>query len=178
MELVNVSDVDPTIMQNMIYATENNFVGRAVYPSPTCLLRPKVAQKLAKAQALLAKEGAGLCVYDAYRPLSVQRILFEVYPDPNFVADPEAGSVHNRGAAVDVSLVDIESGEELAMPTAVDAFVQEAYCFYPHLPEPALRNRALLQYCMIEAGFEVFPTEWWHFNCSEAEEYDLLDIDL
>ena len=174
--LVNILEVEPTIRLEIIYATKDNFTGLAVYPTPLCFFRPKVAAKLKEIQTRLKGEGLGLKIYDGYRPHSVQKFFFELLPDPNFIADPAIGSNHNRAAAVDLTLIDLATGKELEMPTKVDSFEIKSHSYYPHLSDAALRNRSLLQYYMVEGGFEVLQREWWHFNCSEAKEYEILDI--
>lgn len=175
-DLVDISELDPTIKLHMIYATKDNFTGQAVYPSPLCFFRPKVATKLKEIQNRLRERGLGLKIYDGYRPHSVQKFFFSLFPNPDFVADPAIGSNHNRAAAVDLTLIDLKTGQELEMPTAVDAFVKEAHSYYPDLSAKILQNRSLLQYYMVQGGFEVLPKEWWHFNCTEAGKYEILDV--
>ncbi|MHA1838932.1 MAG: M15 family metallopeptidase, partial [Candidatus Ranarchaeia archaeon] len=119
-ELVEVQTVCPEIRIEMKYATNDNFMHRKLYSSARCLLRRKVAKRLCKAQHILEKKGYGLKVWDAYRPLSVQQEMWKIIPNPDFVADPRLGSRHNRGAAVDVTLVNLETGQEVLMPTKFD----------------------------------------------------------
>jgi D-alanyl-D-alanine dipeptidase len=175
--LVDLATVAPTVRLDLRYATPNNFTGRALYPVTRCLLRPAVAARLARVQSSLEARHLGLKVYDCYRPLSVQRQMWALVPDERYVADPAKGSRHNRGAAVDVTLVRPD-GEELAMPTPFDDFSQRARIDYPQLPAAAVANRALLQQVMRAAGFTPLPTEWWHFDAPEWESFDLLDIPL
>jgi beta-N-acetylhexosaminidase/D-alanyl-D-alanine dipeptidase len=175
--LVDLHTVAPSIRLDIRYATPNNFTGRALYPAPRCLLRPDVAQRLARAQARLEAMQLGLQVYDCYRPLSVQRELWALMPDERYVADPAKGSRHNRGAAVDVTLVDA-SGNELTMPTGFDDFSERAHRTYSALPPVARANRALLEHVMADAGFEPLPTEWWHFDAQDWQAYEVLDVPL
>ncbi len=174
--IVNILDVDPSVDLEIIYATRANFTGQVVYSKPLCFLRPKVALKIKSVQEMLKKEGLGLKIYDGYRPHSVQKLFFKLFPDPNFIADPAIGSNHNRAAAVDVTLIDFVTKKELEMPTKVDSFQANAHSYYPYVSIQALKNRALLQYYMVLGGFEILEKEWWHFNCKEAKEYEILDV--
>jgi D-alanyl-D-alanine dipeptidase len=128
-------------------------------------------------QAELEASGLRLKVFDCYRPLSVQRKLWELVPDERYVADPKKGSRHNRGAAVDLTLVTADGGE-VAMPTAYDEFTEKAHRDYQALPASALRNRALLERVMVKHGFVGLPTEWWHFDDADWEKYPVLDVDF
>jgi zinc D-Ala-D-Ala dipeptidase len=176
-ELVDLQRIAPAIRLDLRYATPNNFTGRVLYPAARCLLRPDAAQRLAQVQARLATMHLGLKVYDCYRPLSVQRELWALVPDERYVADPAKGSRHNRGAAVDVTLVDA-AGAELSMPTGFDDFSERAARTYSAVPPAARANRALLEHVMAEAGFEPLPSEWWHFDAPGWQTYDVLDVPL
>ena len=173
--LVDVATVAPGIRLDIRYATAKNFTGRALYPAARCLLRPGVAERLARAQEAAAAQGLGLKVFDCYRPLSVQRAMWTLVPDERYVADPAKGSRHNRGAAVDLTLVDA-SGKELPMPTGFDDFSTRAHRDYDDLPPNVIANRAQLERLMQDAGFSGLPTEWWHFDADGWERYDVLDV--
>lgn len=177
MELVELVSVSPGIVQEIIYATEHNFLKRVLYSSPRCLLQKSVAERLHRVQMGLKKRGLGLKIFDAYRPLSVQKLLWEVLPDTRYVADPALGSKHNRGAAVDVTLIDPE-GRELPMPTEVDVFSNKAHRDYMAGPKNLLDNRQLLEDAMVGEGFIPLPTEWWHFDDPEWKTFPILDIPL
>lgn len=174
---VDIAKVNPNIITDIRYATTNNFTGRVLYSSAVCLLRRPVAKKLDLIQKNLEKKKLGLKIYDGYRPRYVQRIFWEIIPDTRYVADPNIGSKHNRGAAVDVTLVD-ENGNELEMPTPFDDFTEIAHTTYTHLPKHILANRTLLHDAMKEQGFIPLPTEWWHFDDAEWEKYPLEDIPI
>lgn len=174
-DLVKVRDIDPTILVDLRYASENNFTEQQLYPFELCLLRKSTAKKLAAVQAEVMEDGYRLKVWDAYRPLGVQEKLWEVVSDPIYVADPAVGSNHNRGAAVDVTLVD-ENGEELIMPTGFDDFSEKASRNYPNIPEEAEKNMNYLTAAMVRNGFTPIQSEWWHFNDENIQEYDLLDL--
>ena len=152
-------------------------MGEVLYSADICLLRRPVALKLIRVQHSLRKKGYGLKVWDAYRPLSVQKKMWKKVPVPGLVANPVYGSNHNRGAAVDVTLVD-SLGRAVEMPTGYDDFSQRARSNYFNLPQCILQNRKLLQDAMKAGGFVPIRSEWWHFNDSEAKQYQILDIPL
>ncbi len=170
--LYDISRVNPRIILDIKYATADNFVGKPVYTCAKAYLRKSVALKLDHVQQKLEKKGLGLKIWDAYRPFYVQQLLWDIVPDERYVADPKKGSVHNRGAAVDLTLVDAQ-GCELAMPTAFDDFTKKAHHDYEDLPQEVLANRKLLIAVMVAEGFTPLATEWWHYNDSAAEAYPL-----
>jgi D-alanyl-D-alanine dipeptidase len=173
--LVDIQKVSPRIRLDIRYATPDNFTRQKVYDEAACFLRPATADRLSRAQAELEREGLGLKVYDCYRPLAVQRRFWALVQDERFVANPEQGSNHNRGAAVDVTLVDAK-GNELPMPTEFDDFTELAHSSYSHLPENVIRNRERLVRAMVNQGFLPLPTEWWHFDDPECAHYSILDL--
>jgi D-alanyl-D-alanine dipeptidase len=175
-DLVDVQKAVPGIVLDIRYATTNNFTGQKLYPFAGCYLRRAAAEKLAVAQAELKPLGYGLKIYDGYRPLSVQRKMWEVFPQPGYVADPKKGSRHNRGAAVDVTLIRLSDGTELPMPTPYDDFTERAHRSYMDLPAEVIQNRELLERVLTKHGFVGLPTEWWHFDDREWRNYPLLDI--
>ncbi|MFH1644572.1 MAG: M15 family metallopeptidase [bacterium] len=178
-DLVDVSKVNPNIKIDMRYATKNNFTKQVLYLSPKCYLRKNVAEKLDKIQKELEKKDLCLKILDAYRPLSAQKKMWEIFPDTNFVADPKKGSKHNRGASVDVTLFDLKTGKELPMPTKFDDLTERAAVTYNKgLTVKQKQNRNLLQKVMKENGFLPYKNEWWHFNDSEWQNYALLDVDF
>jgi D-alanyl-D-alanine dipeptidase len=176
--LVDVASFNRTIVIDIRYATPDNFTHKTLYPAARCLLRESVAKRLALVQSDLAASGLGLKVWDCYRPLSVQRKLWELVPDPRYVADPKKGSRHNRGAAVDLTLIDRARGAELEMPTGFDDFSEKAHRDSSQASPEALRNRARLEEAMTARGFAGLPTEWWHFDASGWRAYPLLDAPL
>jgi len=158
------------------YATRNNFTGTIIYTEPRAFVRKPVAEALRKVQDSLAFYSIGLKIYDAYRPYSATLKFYEVYPDTNFVADPRYGSNHNRGCAVDVSLVELSTGRELPMPTPFDDFTKKAGMAYQALPDTVLKNRKLLSGVMTYFGFQQYNLEWWHFDYRERKKYKLMDL--
>lgn len=164
----------PRILLDIRYATDHNFMKKKLYSTPRCFLRKSVADKLARIQDDLEKKGLGLKIFDGYRPLSVQKMLWELLPDPRYVADPQKGSCHNRGAAVDLTLVD-EKGNPLEMPTDYDDFTFRAHRDCLDLPEQVIKNRDALQEIMLKEGFIPLATEWWHFDDENWQHFPLED---
>jgi D-alanyl-D-alanine dipeptidase len=176
-QLVELNQVIPDVVLDIRYATDNNFVGKVLYPSARCFLVKPAAKALAKVQQDLKEQGYQLVVFDGYRPLSVQKIMWGILPNPEFVADPATGSRHNRGYAVDVSLLDL-NGKPLLMPTEFDNFSAKARRNYMDLPPEALRNRQILEDAMVRHGFTPLPSEWWHFDYKGYEGKPNLDIPI
>ncbi len=176
-QLVNMQTIAPDIQLDLRYATANNFLHEAVYPQATCLVRSATATKLAAVQADLAQRDLGLKVFDCYRPLSVQRRMWAIMPDSDYVAHPKTGSRHNRGAAVDVSLVD-RSGQPLEMPSEFDDFSDRAHSDDEAATTTAKANRQQLRSAMLRHGFKGITSEWWHFDDTNWRRYGLLDVDF
>ncbi|MFB3905282.1 MAG: D-alanyl-D-alanine dipeptidase [Acidobacteriota bacterium] len=173
--LVELSEVNPRIVQDLRYATPNNFLKTAVYTDTRCRLLPSLAAKLNRAQQALEKEGLGLKVYDCYRPPSVQKKMWALVPDERYVANPNAGgSNHNRGAAVDLTLVD-GSGHELEMPTGFDAFTPEAAHYSQAVAPEKRAHRMLLRQLMEQVGLEAMETEWWHYQLPGAKSLPIVE---
>ena len=160
---VRVRNLIPDILVELPYATERNFMGRAVYDFSDAWLRRGTALRLAEAQRTLREQGFGLKILDAFRPPAAQFVMWEVLPDSDFVADPTKGySNHSRGNAVDVTLV-TASGEDLPMPCPFDEFSSRADRDYSDDPPEAAANALRLERAMEQAGFKPYFSEWWHF---------------
>ncbi len=177
LDFLDLDRVDETFIVDVRYATTNNFTKKVLYPIPKCFLRREVALKLAEVQKSVRERWLRLKIFDAYRPQSIQWKLWEIMPDPHYVADPSVGSKHNRGASVDLTLVDFE-GNELLMPTPFDNFTIKAHRDCMDLPPAAIANRELLEKVMQEQGFLPLPTEWWHFDDEEWDKYPVEDLSL
>lgn len=175
-ELIDLEVSIPNVMLDIRYATTNNFTGEKIYMSPKAFARKPVAEALKKAQAEFNKQGVGIKIYDAYRPYAATVKFYEVYKDTTFVASPYRGSRHNRGCAIDMTLIDMKTGEELKMPTGYDAFVKEARPTSPVKDEVVKKNRDLLITVMSKYGFRVNSAEWWHFDFKGYQAYEVLDI--
>lgn len=175
-DLIDVTVAIPDAILDIRYATKDNFTGGVLYPKAACKLRRAVVDKLIKAAEALRKQDRRLVLWDCYRPLSIQKALWKKVSDPRYVADPAIGSKHNRGAAVDLAVVD-KDGKPVVLPTNFDEFTKQAH-----------RDRALvgtkgkeakrLEDAMLAAGFTAMPTEWWHFDASDAANYALSDEPL
>lgn len=174
-ELVDVERAVPGVILDIRYATTNNFTGQQLYPSSKCYLRRATAEKLAAVQEELRPMGLGVKVFDGYRPLSVQRKMWQVYPHAGYVADPKRGSRHNRGAAVDLTLIHT-NGADVLMPSPYDSFTETAHRDSTNAPPEAIANRDLLARVMEKHGFEGLPTEWWHFDDRDWRKYPLMDM--
>jgi D-alanyl-D-alanine dipeptidase len=177
-DLVELISLDPTIRLDVRYATDRNFVGRAVYPEARAFLQRPAAEALARAHRALAKEGYGVLVFDGYRPWSVTKLFWDLTPRAKraFVANPKEGSKHNRGSAVDLSLYDLASGRAVEMPSAYDEMSPRAYPGYTGGTAEPRARRDLLRAAMEREGFTVEPNEWWHFNYKDWRQYPILDV--
>jgi D-alanyl-D-alanine dipeptidase len=164
----DIAYMDSTILLDIRYATENNFVETQMYDCGRCFLRPDVAKAIGAVQKVLQREGLGLKMFDCFRPRPIQWKLWEKVPDPRYVSDPRKGSMHNRGAAVDLTIVDTD-GQELDMGTGFDFFGQRAYHTFTDLPEEILANRAKLKALMEAHGFKSIRTEWWHYSYTKSQ---------
>jgi len=166
--------LDSTIIIDMRYATTNNFVKEKMYNCSRCFLRPKVAQKMLEAHLMLKEGGLGLKMLDCFRPLPVQQKLWDKFKNPLYVMNPAKGSMHNRGAAVDLTIVDAE-GKQLDMGTPFDFFGEEAHHAYTKLSKEVLANRKLLKETMQAVELNPIRTEWWHYSF-RGEKYELSDM--
>ena len=174
--LINIKDIDPTIVVELRYATDNNFTHQKVYTFTQCYVLKEIAFALKNVQEALKKFGLGLKIWDGFRPKAAQWKFWELVPDPRYVSDPRKGGRHTRGTTVDLTLVDLKTGKELIMPTPFDDFTEKAWSNYQSLPQVALNNRTLLQNIMQKYGFEPVKTEWWHFDFQNWQNYPVLDI--
>ncbi|MCO6487790.1 MAG: M15 family metallopeptidase [Phaeodactylibacter sp.] len=170
----DLARLDTSIFIDMRYATTDNFVQEKMYECGRCILRPEAARAVAAAHRELQRQGLALKMLDCYRPHPIQWKLWEKVPDRRYVSDPRKGSMHNRGAAVDLTLAD-STGRELPMGTPYDFFGPEAHPSYQALPDSVLANRALLRETMIRHGFRPIRTEWWHYSFG-GKNYALSDM--
>jgi zinc D-Ala-D-Ala dipeptidase len=176
--LVNVQAIDDSIVLDMRYATTNNFTGKVIYPANLCILQRETATKLCNANSKLKSMGYKLKIWDAYRPIYVQKLFWEMIHDSRFVADPsDHPSRHNFGTAVDVTLVDFNNNE-LIMPSEFDDFSEKAYGTDKNMSSTAKKNLTILISIMKESGFLTIDTEWWHFEDNGFKKFQLVDIDL
>lgn len=162
-EFANLKDLSNDFVYDIKYATADNFLGQAVYDCPECYLRKETALALIKANKVFKDKGYRILIYDCYRPLDVQKKMWAILPGTHYVANPKRGSKHNRGAAVDLTLID-KNGKIVDMGTAFDYFGKEAHHTYTNLPKEVLDNRKLLRETMNEANFKHIYSEWWHYE--------------
>ncbi len=164
---VNLKDYSKDFVYDMKYATSDNFLKAQVYDCAECFLRLKTVKALITANDSFMKMGYKIKIFDCYRPLDIQKKMWEIVPNPSYVADPAKGSIHNRGGAVDITLVD-SNGAALDMGTSFDFFGIEASHNYQNFSQEIKANRELLKRTMIEKGFNSFDSEWWHYNLKSA----------
>jgi D-alanyl-D-alanine dipeptidase/kynurenine formamidase len=172
-DLVELVTLDPSIRLDIRYARKDNLVGRQLYDEARAFLQRPAAEALVRVNRALRPKGYGLLVFDGYRPWSVTKQLWDATPADKkvFVANPAEGSKHNRGCAVDLSLVDLASGNEVAMPSAYDETTSRAYVTYDQGPKAARERRDLLRKAMEKEGFFPYPFEWWHFDYKDWSEF-------
>lgn len=168
----------PELVYDLRYASVNNFMHRLMYPDNTrfTFLRSAPARALAAVQQELSLQGYGLKIFDAYRPYAITVKFWELVKDERYVANPSKGSGHNRGLAVDLTLVVLESGKELDMGTGFDNFSDSAHQNFTGLTAIALKNRQLLKSIMVKHGFAPLETEWWHYYWPNDRDYEVLDL--
>jgi zinc D-Ala-D-Ala dipeptidase len=177
-ELIDLERFVPGLVLDIRYATTNNFTGEKIYNSAKAYARKPVAEALKRVQSDLKPQGLGIKIFDAYRPYKATVKFYEIYRDTTYVASPYRGSRHNRGCALDLTIINLESGEELKMPTGYDSFKKEAWPTTP-VSDPLIRkNRALLINAMEKHGFRVNSSEWWHYDFIGWKKYEVLDIDF
>jgi zinc D-Ala-D-Ala dipeptidase len=177
-ELIDLEQFVPELVLDIRYATTNNFTGEKIYNLAKAFARMPVAEALKKVQADLKTQGLGIKIFDAYRPYKATVKFYEVYRDTTYVASPYKGSRHNRGCALDLTIINLKSGEELKMPTGYDSFKKEAWPTTP-VSDPVIRkNRTLLITAMEKHGFKVNSSEWWHYDFVGWKKYEVLDIDF
>ncbi|MCX2719901.1 M15 family metallopeptidase [Lentiprolixibacter aurantiacus] len=172
---VRLADYSADFAYDMRYATTNNFLKAQVYDCAECYTRVKTAKALMAANQDLMEIGYRILFFDCYRPNSVQYKMWEIVPNPQYVANPVKGSVHNRGGAVDISLVSLD-GRQLDMGTDFDFFGKRAYYDNFDLPEQVLANRKILKETMERHGFNSIRTEWWHYNYGAASRDPVADF--
>ena len=176
LRLVEIKKYVPGIALDIRYATTNNFMHQKMYKEAKAFARLPVAKALNEVEEELKQKGLGLKIYDAYRPYSVTVKFYDMAHDTNFVADPRKGSRHNRGCAIDLTLINLKTGKELDMPTGFDSFSEKAADNYPNLSKTEIANRELLKRVMQAHGFKIYRTEWWHYDYNGWPQFSLLDI--
>lgn len=175
---VLLTSLDSDIIIDLKYATTDNFTKKIIYPSKISVLRKNTAEKLVNANTELKKLGYRIKVWDGYRPVYVQQIFWDIVKDSRFVANPKnGGSIHNKGCAVDVTLVD-KNGNDVNMPSKFDDFSSKASRTNSKMTNETKKNMNLLTKCMIDNGFTTINTEWWHFEDADSKNYKIANINL
>ncbi|GEC79971.1 M15 family metallopeptidase [Flavobacterium aquatile] len=172
---VKLKNFSSNFIFDMKYATEDNFLKKKVYDCDDCYLRLKTIKSLINANNEFLSKGYRIKIFDCYRPLDIQKKMFELVPNPDYVADPKRGSIHNRGGAVDLTLVD-ENGNELDMGTTFDFFGPEASHNYADFSKKIRKNRVFLKEIMIKNNFKPLNSEWWHYNLNESSKDNLANF--
>jgi D-alanyl-D-alanine dipeptidase len=175
-ELIEIKKAIPSIVLDIRYATKNNFMQQVMYKQARAFARKPVVEHLKKIQEILKAQGYGLKIFDAYRPYAITLAFWEKASDKNFVANPAKGSKHNRGCAVDLTIIDLKTGKDVPMPTPYDSFAAEASPHFEKLSPEIIKNRDFLIATMQANGFKVIYNEWWHFDFNGWQDYDLMDI--
>jgi D-alanyl-D-alanine dipeptidase len=178
-DLVDLAEFDPRLKFDIRYATTNNFMSVALYPVARALLQRPAVEALGRAHERLRAQGYGLVVLDAYRPWWVTRMMWDRFPKHRaYLADPLKGSRHNRGAAVDVTLFDLVTGAQVAMPSDYDDFSERAHPDHAGGTPAQRAARDRLRETMEAEGFSVYPNEWWHFDYRDWRDYPVLNQSL
>ena len=177
-ELVNLEKEVHGLILDIRYATTNNFTGQKIYKLARAYARKPVAEALKKAQAEFNVLGVSVKMYDAYRPYKATVRFYEEYHDTTYVASPYKGSRHNRGCALDMTILDSKTKQELKMPTGYDSFQKEAWPITPVADDNVRKNRDLLIHVMEKHGFKVSSSEWWHFDFIGWQRFEVMDVDF
>ncbi len=174
-DLVELNRLDPTIKLDVRYASTNNFLGSVFYSEPRAFLQRPAAEAVARAHRKLKEKGYGLLIHDAYRPWYVTKVFWEATPQDKkiFVADPSKGSRHNRGAAVDLTLYDLKTGQPVEMVGTYDETTDRSYPNYPGGTSLQRWHRELLRVALESEGFTVYDAEWWHFDYKDWQRYPI-----
>jgi|SRR5882672_75265 len=179
-DLVEIIKLDPDIRLDIRYATANNFLHRPVYKQARAFLQRPAAVSVVRANHALKAKGYGLLIFDGYRPWSVTKLFWDSASDAEreieFVANPQKGSRHNRGCAVDLTLYELATGKEVGMPSEYDEFSERAFPEYQGGTAESRALRDLLRQTMEAEGFTVYKAEWWHFDYNGWKEYPILNI--
>ena len=177
-DLVELVKLDTSIRLDIRYATENNFLGTKIYDEPRAFLQRPAAEAMLRANRVIRRLGFRLLVHDAYRPWYVTKIFWDATPDSVkwLVANPAQGSKHNRGAALDVTLYDVEAKRVVEMPSTYDETTRRARADYPGGTSSQRWHRALLKRALEHEGFTVNPQEWWHFDYKDWKTFPILNV--
>jgi D-alanyl-D-alanine dipeptidase len=172
--LIEITTPDFDVDLEIAYATPDNVTGKPLYSRAACFLHKEAAQALIATIGLTAPLGYRIKIFDAFRPLEAQQMLWDHTPDATFVSPPDTGvTPHCRGVALDMTLIDSQ-GNALDMGTGFDAFTPLSYHGNLEVSAEAQKNRHLLMGIMTYAGWRYNPREWWHYQLPNAENYPKL----
>jgi len=174
--MVSLTNYLQPLFKEFSYETKQNFTKKALYVHPEAFLRLPAAKALQAVQAELKEQNLSLKIFDAYRPYHVTVEMWKIVPDERYAANPAKGSGHNRGVAVDVTMVNLSTGKEIPMPTGFDDFSEKAHHSYMQLDSIVIKNRSLLRKVMESHGFVALETEWWHYYLVNPTRFELLDF--
>jgi D-alanyl-D-alanine dipeptidase len=177
-DLVELVKLDRTIKLDIRYATTDNFLGAKLYGQARAFLQRSAAEALVRAHRRLRKQGYGLLIHDGYRPWYVTKMFWDATPadKKDYVANPEQGSRHNRGCAVDLALYDLKTGNAVSMPSGYDEMTERAHPDYKGGTPEQTRHRELLRDAMESERFKVYEFEWWHFDYKDWNEYPIMNV--
>lgn len=175
-ELIEIKKSIPNITLDIRYATKNNFMQQVMYKQARAFARKPVVEALKKIQRALNKKGYGLKIFDGYRPYAITIAFYQKASDKNFVANPAKGSKHNRGCAIDLTIVNLKTNKDVAMATPYDSFLPAAAANYEPVSNEVRKNRQLLINTMKKYKMNVLENEWWHYDFSGWQGYELMDI--
>lgn len=175
-ELVDLKTLVPDAIIDVRYATKNNLIGQKIYPRAEVFLRKPAALALQSVNERLKSQGYGLVLHDGYRPYAVTELFYEKIQNTTYVADPRKGSRHNRGMAIDLSMYSLATGQIVSMPSGYDETTERAWHSYENTSEEAKRHRDILKKAMLEAGFEIYVWEWWHYDFQGWQECPVFNI--
>jgi len=176
MQLVGLRNLIPSLHVDLVYATHRNFTKTILYENAEAYMAKRAAEALANVERDLNRKGLGLKIYDAFRPFAATCKIWRLVPDRRYAANPAKGSDHNRGRAVDLTIVDLKTGEELDMGTGFDNFTDTAHHSFAFLPAQVISNRKLLRQTMWRHGFSGVPTEGWHYKWKTTEQMPVLNL--
>ena len=178
-KMIEIKTLIPKVIYDLRYATNNNFTHTKLYKNGnSTFLRLSVTRALRGVQNELIEKGYGLKIFDAYRPYAVTKKMWDLIHDDRYVSDPSKGSGHNRGLAIDLTIIRLIDSSELDMGTGFDNFTDSAHHTFKNLDSTVLQNRSLLKQTMEKYGFKAFETEWWHYSWPNDRNYAVLDIDF
>lgn len=175
-ELIEIKKAIPDIILDIRYATRNNFMHQVMYKQARAFARKPVVEALKKIQKELKLKGYGLKVFDGYRPYAITIAFYQKASDKNFVANPAKGSKHNRGCAIDLTIVNLKTGKDVVMATPYDSFLPAAAANYEPVSNEVRKNRQFLINAMKKYNMNVLDNEWWHYDYSGWQSYELMDI--